>query len=138
MKAALQSGAAGLAKITPPLVISVSLGMNSLAILLDAITSANGPLGCENVSVPLISLRRGKVSSESVGMFCRKMYPETSVISLKKVKFASVSDTLLKSGKLVLMTMRMLPSIALQPQKSLCRSSSRAATDIPAAPSLPM
>ena len=40
MEATLQSGAAGLAKITPPLVISVSLGMNSLAILLDAIASA--------------------------------------------------------------------------------------------------
>ena len=45
--------------------------------------------------LPLISLRRGKVSSESEGMRWRKMYPETSVISLKKVKFASVSVTVL-------------------------------------------
>ena len=134
MKAALQSGAAGLVKVTPPLEIYVSLSMNSFAILLDTITSARPLI----VSVPLISLRRGKVSSESVGMFCSKMYPETSVISLKKVKFASVSDTLLKSGKPILMRMRMLPSIALQPQKSLYRSSSTAATVRPAAASLPM
>ena len=96
MEAALQRGAAGLLKNTPPLVISVSLGMNSLDILLDTIVSDNGPFGPPlTVSLPLISLRRGKVSSESEGMFWRKMYPETSVISLKKVKFASVSVTVL-------------------------------------------